>query len=80
VYYLQGFLIVRRKKRRERKFEDRMLDFLVLVNNNLRSGFALPNAIDIASNSIGGVIESEFNAMMGEYRLGMELSESIRRM
>jgi tight adherence protein B len=69
-----------RKRKREAFFESRMLDFLVLVCNNLRSGFALPNSIDTAAKSIGGVLGSEFNIMLSEYRLGMELSEAIRRM
>ena len=69
-----------RKVRKAAAFEDRMMDFLVLVSNNLKSGFALPNAIDVSSRSVGGVLGEEFALMMGEYRLGMELSEAVSRM
>lgn len=68
------------KRRKEAAFEERMMDFLVLVSNNLKSGFALPNAIDVSSRSIGGVLGEEFGIMMGEYRLGMELGEAVARM
>ncbi len=68
------------KRKREEFFESRMLDFLVLVCNNLKSGFALPNAIDTASKSIGGVLGAEFNIMLSEYRLGMELGTAVNRM
>ncbi len=71
---------IAQKRKREEFFESRMLDFLVLVCNNLKSGFALPNAIDTASKSIGGVLGAEFNIMLSEYRLGMELGTAISRM
>ena len=73
-------LTAMQKRRKELAFEDRMMDFLVLVSNNLKSGFALPNAIDVSSRSVGGVLGEEFNVMMGEYRLGMELGEAVGRM
>ena len=69
-----------RKQKKAAAFEERMMDFLVLVSNNLKSGFALPNAIDVSSRSVGGVLGEEFALMMGEYRLGMELSEAVSRM
>ncbi len=70
----------KQQRKREEFFEDRMLDFLVLVCNNLKSGFALPNAIETAAKSIGGVLGGEFNIMLSEYRLGMELGTAINRM
>lgn len=73
-------IIQMQKRRQAAAFEDRMMDFLVLVSNNLKSGFALPNAIDVSSRSIGGVLGEEFALMMGEYRLGMELGEAVSRM
>lgn len=79
-FMLMSRIMTSRKRKREAFFESRMLDFLVLVCNNLRSGFALPNSIDTAAKSIGGVLGAEFNIMLSEYRLGMELSEAIRRM
>ena len=79
-FMLMSRITTSRKRKREAFFESRMLDFLVLVCNNLRSGFALPNSIDTAAKSIGGVLGAEFNIMLSEYRLGMELSEAIRRM
>lgn len=69
-----------RKRRKAAAFEARMLDFLVLVSNNLKSGFALPNAIDVSARSVGGILGEEFALMMGEYRLGMELGEAVGRM
>lgn len=73
-------IIFVQKRRKAAAFENRMMDFLVLVSNNLKSGFALPNAIDVASRSVGGILGQEFALMMGEYRLGMELGEAVTRM
>lgn len=79
-FLLMNRIMTGRRRKRQAFFETRMLDFLVLVCNNLRSGFALPNSIDTAAKSIGGVLGAEFNIMLSEYRLGMELGEAIRRM
>ena len=80
IFLLMSRIMSGRRRKRQAFFETRMLDFLVLVCNNLRSGFALPNSIDTAAKSIGGVLGAEFNIMLSEYRLGMELGEAIRRM
>ena len=40
-FMLMSRIMTSRKRKREAFFESRMLDFLVLVCNNLRSGFAL---------------------------------------
>lgn len=80
IFLLMNRIMTGRRRKRQAFFETRMLDFLVLVCNNLRSGFALPNSIDTAAKSIGGVLGAEFNIMLSEYRLGMELGEAIRRM
>ena len=80
LFLLMNRIMTGRRRKRQAFFENRMLDFLVLVCNNLRSGFALPNSIDTAAQSIGGVLGAEFNIMLSEYRLGMELGEAIRRM
>ena len=73
-------VLTAQKHKKSAIFEEHMLDFLVLVSNNLKSGFALPHAIDVSSRSIGGFLGSEFAVMMGEYRLGMELGEAVSRM
>jgi tight adherence protein B len=78
-YFLIAWLIDTRKRKQNYAFESRMLDFLVLVCNNLKSGFALPNSIEIAAKSVGGRLASEFSLMMSEYRLGMELGEAVSR-
>ncbi len=72
--------ILRQKQKKEEFFEDRMLDFLVLVCNNLKSGFALPNSIETAAKSIGGVLGEEFGITLSEYRLGVDLATAISRM
>lgn len=67
-------------RRRRILFENRMLDFLMLVCTSMKSGFALPAAVESAARSLGGAIGTEFAVTMGEYRLGMDMAEALRRM
>jgi tight adherence protein B len=80
LYILPGRVIAWRISRRNWKFEMQMLDFTVAVVGNLRSGFALPNAIELAIEHLGNPIRQDFSLMLAEYRLGVELSEAIKRM
>lgn len=80
LYLIPGQVIASRIAKRNWKFEMQMLDFTVAVASNLRSGFALPNAIELAIEHIGNPIRQDFMVMLAEYRLGVELSEAIGRM
>lgn len=70
----------RRIRQRMRRFEARLLDFTMGLSNGLRSGAALPQSIEFVSRDIGGPLAEEFNMVLNEYRLGIDLPESLRRL
>ena len=57
-----------------------MLDFTILIANTLRAGIALPSAIEMAIQTVGGAIREEFSVVLREHRLGVDLTESIERL
>ena len=67
-------------KRRQRRFDVRLLDLILGMANGLRSGSALPQTIEMVSRDIGGPITEEFNLVLHEYRLGIDLPESLTRL
>ena len=79
-YHAPKWLIRRKIDKRNEEFEAGMLDFTILIANTLRAGIALPSAIEMAIQSIGGAIREEFTIVLREHRLGVDLAESIERL
>lgn len=79
-YELPKMIIDRKVKKRNIEFETGMFDFTILISNTLRAGVALPSAIEMAIQSIGGPIREEFSIVLREHRLGVDLADSIERM
>ena len=67
-------------KQRNDLFESGMLDFVILIANTLRAGIALPSAIEMAIQTVDGPIREEFNVVLREHRLGVDLVDSIERL
>ena len=65
---------------RNLEYESKILDFVLGINNGLRSGIALPQALEIVGRDIGGVMQEELNIALYEYRLGVELTEALQHM
>ncbi|MCK5849302.1 MAG: type II secretion system F family protein [Kiritimatiellae bacterium] len=67
-------------KQRQRQFDVRLLDLILGMANGLRAGSALPQTIEMVSRDIGGPITEEFSLVLHEYRLGIDLPESLARL
>ena len=79
-YNIPWWIIRQKIKKRDALFEDGMLDFTILIANTLRAGIALPSAIEMAIQTVGGPIREEFTVVLREHRLGIDLAESIERL
>jgi len=66
--------------RRQAAFDARLVDLTLGLANGLRAGAALPQSLELVSRDIGGPMTEEFQLVLQEYRLGMELSESLVRL
>ena len=67
-------------KQRRRQFDVRLLDLILGLANGLRSGAALPQTIETVTRDIGGPVTEEFTLVLHEYRLGIDLPESLSRL
>lgn len=79
-YQLPMWNINRKIKKRNELFEAGMLDFSILIANTLRAGIALPSAIEMAIQTIDGPIREEFNVVLREHRLGVDLIDAINKL
>lgn len=67
-------------KDRKTKFENRILDLTMGLANGLRSGQALPQALEAIARRLEGPIQEELMVVLREYRFGLELAEALERM
>ena len=69
-----------RMKKRQMRFEDSILDFTLGIANALRSGMALPQALEKVSAQSIGPMKEELAIVLREYRLGADLVLALDRM
>lgn len=72
--------LTNRVQRRRQGFEEQLPDVLQLMTNALRSGYALPQALDAVATQAAEPASSEFQRVNFEARVGVDLSESLRAM
>jgi len=65
---------------RNAEFRSRLLDVILGLNNGMRSGVALPQALEVVGRDIGGVMQEEIAMTLYEYRLGIDLTEALTRL
>ena len=79
-YWIPFGYYSRKVSLRKIEYDNRILDFVLGINNGLRSGIALPQALEIVGRDIGGVMQEELNIALYEYRLGVELTDALQHM
>ena len=67
-------------RRRQAMFEMDVLDLAVGLDNALRAGMALPQALDRISARMHGVMKEELDVVQREYRLGTDLVQALERL
>ncbi len=79
-FQIPKWWLARRIKKRQAAFDARLTDLTLGLANGLRSGAALPQSLEIVSRDIGGPMTEEMSLVLHEYRLGMDLPESLDRL
>ena len=67
-------------KRRQRLFEMDVLDLALGLDNALRAGMALPQALEKISERMHGVMREELDLVLREYRLGIDLVQALEHL
>ena len=67
-------------KRRFELFEIDVLDLALGLDNALRAGMALPQALEKISSQMHGVMKEELETVQREYRLGINLVQALERL
>jgi len=79
-YHIPNKWLQYRIKQRALQFNARLMDLTLGLANGLRSGAALPQSLELVARDVGGPMTEEFNLVLNEYRLGIDLAESLNRL
>jgi tight adherence protein B len=66
------------QSRNQRKFLDAFPDALDLIVRAVRAGLPILEAIELASGDVRGAVGTEFERMLGEIRIGVELEDALQ--
>lgn len=72
--------LVKRKKKRVRKFLDAMPEAVELISRALRAGHGLASGLHLVAEEMKGPIADEFNRVFEEQNLGIPIELSLRNM
>jgi len=67
-------------RKRKQQFDSQILHLTMTLANGLRSGQALPQALDAASRRIGDPMREELAMVLNECRYGLDLTEALERL
>ena len=79
-FQIPKWWLKKRIKRRQQLFDARLTDLTLGIANGLRAGAALPQSLELVSRDMGGPMTEELSLVLHEYRLGMDLPESLNRL
>ncbi len=65
---------------RKRKFNDQLLDALMIMSSSFRGGLSLIQAIEAVVDEMPDPIHQEFGIVLGENKMGVPLDESLQRL
>ncbi len=79
-FQIPGFWLRRKIAARQRQFESRLMDLTLGIASGLRAGAAFPQSLEMVARDLPGPIQEELGLVLHEYRLGMDLPDSLMRL
>ncbi len=65
---------------RKKKFDDQLMDALMIMSSSFRGGLSLIQAIESVVEEMPEPIKQEFGIVLGENKMGVPLDESLNRL
>jgi tight adherence protein B len=79
-FMLPGILLRRSINNRRRRFEQQLVDVLILVNGGVSAGYSLLQALDIVVEEMQSPASDEFLRVRREVGLGLPLSQALENL
>jgi tight adherence protein B len=79
-YMLPGIMLRRSINNRRRRFEQQLIDVLILVNGGVNAGYSLLQALDIVVKEMQPPASEEFQRVRREVGLGLPLGQALENL
>jgi tight adherence protein B len=79
-FFLPSFILKRMREKRVKQLETQLVEGLELMGNALKSGLTLQQAMELLVKEFPAPVSQEFNRVLAENRLGVELTEALQNM
>lgn len=79
-YFVPVLYVRRRQAARVRKFDDQLVDALVLLANSLKSGYSFLQGVEAIAREMPTPIGTEFDEVLREIRMGGSVEEALMNM
>ncbi len=76
-YLVPGMVLDYSIQQRRKKFQEQLLDVLVLVRGAVQAGYSLPQALDLAVEEVPAPASEEFGRVLREVRFGFPLDQAL---
>jgi tight adherence protein B len=76
-YMVPGIFLRRSINNRRRRFENQLIDVLILINGGVNAGYSLLQALDIVVKEMQPPASEEFHRVRREVGLGLPLGEAL---
>lgn len=77
VYLIPPILLERAISRRQKDFQNQLMDVLVLINGAVQAGYGLLQALTLAVDEVPAPASEEFGRVLHEIRLGFTLEDGL---
>jgi len=65
---------------RKQKFNDQLMDCLMIMSSSFRGGLSLVQAFEAVADEMSDPAKGEFSVVLGENKMGVSLDESLNRL
>jgi tight adherence protein B len=79
-FLLPGIFLERAIIKRRKKFQNQLIDYLVLIKGAISAGNSLVQALDLANKEMPAPISEEFSQVLREMNLGILLEEAMNNL
>jgi tight adherence protein B len=79
-FILPAFIIKHMEHRRKQKFQNQLVDGLMMISSSLKGGLSLLQAIEVLAEEMPAPISQEFGLILRENKMGLTLDDSLKRL
>jgi len=78
--FIPNFMLKMRDNQRKRKFNNQILDAIMILSSSLKGGLSLLQALEVLTEEVPAPMSQEVGLVVRENKMGISLEESLRHL